>query len=311
MRTLRERLEGGLYGLLIGDALGVPYEFHLAAEIPPAGEIEFEPPAHFRESYSGLPRGTWSDDGAQALALLASLLDCGQLDLEDFGRRLVAWYDDGYLAVDGYVFDVGLQTSRAIEQLKNGIPVEKAGPAEERANGNGSLMRVLPLALWHRGSDEALVADAQRQSLVTHGHVRSQVCCALYCLWARCTLQENPEPWPKAVKALRAIYRPGSPESAELEGTVRPDELRQGTGGGYVLDCLRSARWAVEQGSYEQVVKAAIGLGDDTDTTACVAGGLAGVRDGIGAIPERWRKNLRGQELVRPLMERLWQAHDS
>ncbi len=311
MPTLHERLEGGLYGVLIGDALGVPYEFHLATEIPPAGQIEFEPPARFRRSYNGVPPGTWSDDGAQALVLLASLLDCGRLDLEDLGRRLVAWYDEGYLAVDGHVFDVGLQTTRAIVQLKNGIPAKEAGPAEERANGNGSLMRVLPLALWHRGTDEALVADAQRQSRVTHGHVRSQVCCALYCLWARRTLQADPEPWPDAVKALRAIYRPGSPESSELEGTIRPDEFVKGTGGGYVVDCLRSARWAVEQGNYEQVVRAAIELGDDTDTTACVAGGIAGVRDGIAAIPERWRKNLRGQDLVRPLMERLRQAHGS
>ncbi len=311
MPTLRERLEGGLYGLLIGDALGVPYEFHRAAEIPPAREIEFEPPARFRRSYKGLPPGTWSDDGAQALALLESLVERSQLDLEDLGRRLVAWYERGHLAVDGHVFDVGNQTLAAIHSLKAGTRAEWAGPAEERANGNGSLMRVLPLALWHRGSDEALVADAQRQSLVTHGHVRSQVCCALYCLWARRTLQADPEPWPEAANALRAIYRPGSPESAELEGTIRPDEFVKGTGGGYVLDCLRSAHWAVEQGSYEQVVKAAIGLGDDTDTTACVAGGIAGVRDGIAAIPERWRRNLRGQELVSPLMERLRLHHGS
>jgi ADP-ribosyl-[dinitrogen reductase] hydrolase len=83
--------------------------------------------------------------------------------------------------------------------------VAQAGPADEQANGNGSLMRVLPLALWHGGADAALVADAQRQSLATHGHVRSQVCCALYCLWARRTLQEAPEPWHAALATLRAI----------------------------------------------------------------------------------------------------------
>jgi ADP-ribosyl-[dinitrogen reductase] hydrolase len=213
MLPLRERLEGGLLGLLIGDALGVPYEFHSPADLPPPEEIEFEPPAGFRRAHSGEPPGTWSDDGAQALALLASLLDCGQLDLEDFGRRLVAWYDTGYLAVDGWVFDVGLQTTQAIVQLKSGISADKAGPAEERANGNGSLMRVLPLALWHKGTDEALVADAQRQSRVTHGHLRSRVCCALYCLWARRTLEATPDAWVAAVTTLRAIYRNNSPEA--------------------------------------------------------------------------------------------------
>jgi len=298
-------LEGGLYGLLIGDALGVPYEFHSPAELPPSEEIEFEPLAGFPRAHAGVPPGTWSDDGAQALALLASLLDCGRLGLEDLGRRLVAWYDNGYLAVDELVFDVGLQTGRAIGQLKNGTPAEQAGPAEERANGNGSLMRVLPLALWHRGSDEALVVDAQRQSLVTHGHVRSQVCCALYCLWARRTLQGVPDPWSAAVATLRSLYTKGSPKSLELDETIHPEKFVTGTGDGYVVDCLRSARWTVEQGGYEQVVKAAIALGDDTDTTACVAGGIAGVRDGVAAIPERWRQNLRGKELVVPLLERL------
>jgi ADP-ribosyl-[dinitrogen reductase] hydrolase len=305
MPPLRERLEGGLLGLLIGDALGVPYEFHGPAEIPLDAEIEFAPPAGFARAHGGVPPGTWSDDGAQALALLSSLLDSGKLDLEDFGRRLVAWYDKGYLAVDGLVFDVGLQTTRAIVQLKNGTLAEKAGPAEERANGNGALMRVLPLALWHQGSDEALAADAQRQSRVTHGHVRSRVCCALYCLWARRTLQAVPDPWAAAVATLRSIYAKGSPELLELDETIRPEKFVKGTGGGYVVDCLWSARWAVEQGPYEQVVKAAIGLGDDTDTTACVAGGIAGVRDGITAIPERWRQQLRGQELVAPLIQRL------
>jgi ADP-ribosyl-[dinitrogen reductase] hydrolase len=309
MPTLRERLEGGLYGLLIGDALGVPCEFHSPGDLPSLKEIEFAPPAGFRRAHAGVPPGTWSDDGATALALLASLLDCGGLDLEDLGRRLVAWHDTGYLAVDALVFDVGSQTGEAVHRLKAGTPANLAGPAEERRNGNGSLMRVLPLALWHKGGDEELAADAQRQSLITHGHVRSQVCCALYCLWARRTLQAVADPWAAAVSALRAIYQAGSPELFELNETIRPHEFFKGAGGGYVVDCLRSARWAVEQGSYEQVVKAAIGLGDDTDTTACVAGGIAGVRDGIGAIPERWRKSLRGQDLAAPLMKGLLQTH--
>ncbi len=305
MPTLQERLEGGLYGLLVGDALGVPYEFHSPADLPPPEELEFEPPASFPRAHAGVPPGTWSDDGAQALALLASLLECGQLDLEDFGRRLVAWYEQGYLAVGGRVFDVGHQTREALRGLKSGTHAEKAGPAEERANGNGSLMRVLPLALWHQGRDEALVVDAQQQSLVTHGHVRSQVCCALYCLWARRTLQAVPDPWSAAAAALRSLYAKGLPESLELDETIRPETFVKGAGSGYVVDCLRSARWAVEQGGYEQVVKAAIGLGDDTDTTACVAGGIAGLRDGVAAIPLRWRTHLRGQELVIPLMKRL------
>jgi ADP-ribosyl-[dinitrogen reductase] hydrolase len=305
MPTPQERISGGLIGLLVGDALGVPYEFHPPQAIPPFAQIEFDPPANFRRSYPDILPGTWSDDGAQALCLLASVLTCRCLDPEDLGFRLLSWYEHGLFAVDNRVFDVGIQTSKALNALRSGVPADRAGPAEERSQGNGSLMRVLPLALWHRGSDEALVRDARMQSRVTHGHVRVQLCCALYCLWARRIMQQVEAPWADAVATLRRLCAEEIEAIAELDGFIRPDEPPKGTGTGYAVDCLHSARWAVEQGDYEQVVKAAIALGEDTDTTACVAGGIAGLRDGIGAIPDRWRHNLRGQELVEPLLERL------
>jgi ADP-ribosyl-[dinitrogen reductase] hydrolase len=305
MTTIPERIAGGLWGLLIGDALGVPYEFHHPDSLPPLDALEMAPPAGFRRAHAGVPPGTWSDDGALALALLASLLACRRLDLDDFGRRLVAWREQGALAVDGIVFDIGIQTGQAISALRAGVPARSAGSSGEGANGNGSLMRVLPLALWHRGSDRDLVQDAQAQSQVTHGHLRSQVCCALYCLWARRLLQAAPRPWESAVAALRSIYGADSPARTELEERVRPDDPPGGQGSGYVVDCLHSARLAVAAGGYEQVVKAAVALGNDTDTTACVAGGIAGIRDGASAIPSRWLARLRGKDLVEPLLAEL------
>ena len=172
--TRAQRIEGGLLGLLCGDALGVPYEFHSPSQIPAV--VEMEPPLGFNRSHRGIPPGTWSDDGAQALCLLASLLHCGHLDVDDLGRRLQNWDRHGYMAVDGRVFDIGNQTSTALAALASGVPATSSGPADERSNGNGSLMRVLPLALWHRGTDAELVRDARLQSLPTHGHLRSQVC---------------------------------------------------------------------------------------------------------------------------------------
>ena len=114
MPSRRDRIAGGLVGLLVGDALGVPYEFTLPSEVPDAQDIEFEPPTGFLRSHTGTPPGTWSDDGAQALCLLASVLRNDRLDVEDFGRRLVNWNDHGYMTPDGRVFDVGIQTSRAL-----------------------------------------------------------------------------------------------------------------------------------------------------------------------------------------------------
>ena len=305
MPTRNERLAGGLLGLLVGDALGVPYEFHPPEAIPPPDQIEYTPPAGFARAHVGTPPGTWSDDGAQALCLLVSLLDSGRFDADDFGRRLVRWLDDGYLAVDGRVFDVGIQTQQAIVRLRGGTPALSAGSTEERALGNGSLMRVLPLALWHRGTDVELVDDARAQSRVTHGHLRAQLCCALYSLWARRVLDEDDDPWQAAVSSLRALYLPNSPERVELDAHIQPEALPAGHGRGYAVDTLHSARWAAAQGEYETAVRAAISLGNDTDTTACIAGGIAGLRDGVDAIPHRWRDELRGSELYTPLLDRL------
>ncbi|MEO7093618.1 MAG: ADP-ribosylglycohydrolase family protein, partial [Polyangiales bacterium] len=164
--------------------------------------------------------------------------------------------------------------------------------------------------LWHTGSDAELVDDAHRQSRVTHGHLRSQVCCALYCLWARRTLEgAGNDAWSPAVRSLRAVYRSDPAALHELEEHVRPDRPPGGKGSGYVLDALHSARAACEAGTFEDVVRAAIALGDDTDTTACIAGGIAGARDGVESIPARWRSALRGRDLLEPLLARLLALH--
>ena len=301
MLSLQERISGGLYGLLVGDALGVPYEFHEPETIPPRDLIEFDPPAGFARAHQGTPSGTWSDDGAQALCLLASLLHHGKLEPQDLGQRFVNWYEHGYLAVDTRVFDVGVQTAKSIRAVLTGVPALQAGSSDEYAQGNGSLMRVLPLALWHRGSDAALVKDAHDQSRITHGHVACQVCCALYCLWARRLLVGHEHAWDAALKDLRLMYASQPAHLSVLEGQFHPDAERVVRGSGFVLDCLFSAKWALDQGDFEGVVRAAISLGHDTDTTACVAGGLAGIRDGLEGIPSRWRAALRGQDLLEPL----------
>jgi ADP-ribosylglycohydrolase len=302
MPTYQKHIEGGLLGLLIGDALGVPYEFE---KIPHFDQIEFTPPPGHWHAWPGTLPGTWSDDGAQALCLLASLLESGHLDPDDLARRLLRCHTTGYLWPDGRAYDIGNTTAAALEAFRDGRPVLEAGPSGEQDNGNGSLMRVLPLALWHQGTDAELVHDAQTQSRVTHGHLRAQLCCALCCLWARRILAGIAGPWESAVAALREILSTGSEARRELEAEIRPDQGPGGQGSGYVVDCLHSARFAVAAGGYEVAVKTAVALGDDTDTTACVAGGIAGLRDGIEAIPLRWRSSLRGKELYEPLLAEL------
>ncbi len=306
MRVTWEQAEGGLLGLLVGDALGVPYEFHNPQELPPRGQIQMTPPPDFLRSYSHVPPGTWSDDGAQALCLLDSLLACRGWHPEDFSTRLLAWYHRGHLAVDGKVFDVGIQTGVALDRLARGIPPLKAGLDGERNNGNGSLMRTLPLALFHRGEDSFLVALTHAQSRLTHAHPRSQVCCALYALWARKEMEASPDPWMDAVRVLQALYPPGSPHRIELETSVLAYPSKHPLrGGGYVVDCLHSARAACREQDFASIIRAAVAFGHDTDTTACVAGGIAGLRHGKRGIPFAWLSALRGGNILAPMLCRL------
>ena len=201
--TPTDRIEGGLVGLLVGDALGVPYEFHAPEDLPPLDAIEMEPPEGFRRSHATVPPGTWSDDGAQALCLLASLLDRGRLDLEDLGRRLLAWYEEG---VPG-------RRRRRLRHRPDDRPRPPTaarrrprrrwpGRAATATTATVRLMRVLPLALWHRGTDAELIDLACSQSKLTHGHAKAQACCAAYCLWARRTLEGGRRP--VARRRLRA-----------------------------------------------------------------------------------------------------------
>ncbi len=304
MRASWEQAEGGLLGLLIGDALGVPYEFHGPDDIPSYSEIEMVPPKGFFRSYSHIPPGTWSDDGAQALCLFESLLVCRGWVPEDFAARLIAWHRKGHLAVDGLVFDIGIQTSAALDRLERGIPPSDSGLAGERNNGNGSLMRTLPVVLLHQGDDASLASLAQAHSMVTHAHPRSQVCCATYALWARYEILRDANPWSSAIKSLHAIYPSGSVFALELDGIVSASNHAP-TGTGYVVDCLLSAKRACEEHSYERIVRTAIRLGHDTDTTACVAGGIAGIRHGKIGIPSRWLNAFRGQDILQPLLDQI------
>lgn len=292
-----------MLGLLVGDALGVPYEFTPSRDIPVFDLIEMAPPAGFN-GLKRAPAGTWSDDGSQALCLLASLLERGSLDTKDLSARILKWFDEGYMAVDGKVFDIGIQTHQALNAIRQGRAPESAGGTGERDNGNGSLMRVLPLALWHQGTDAQLVADAMRQSSLTHGHNRSKVACALYCMWARVAMQECSR-FDLEFAFARTYPHLNAEQRIELENLMVHQPMGSAWGSGYVFDSFASAREALKQPTFEGVVKKAISFGQDTDTTACIAGGIAGIYYSEDGIPRRWLQNLRGRDLLDPLLKAL------
>lgn len=282
----RQRLIGGLLGVIVGDAIGVPWEFQ------PANTAPRPTPAAGFESFQQ-PPGTWSDDGSMTLALLESLLEVGW-DLDDQGRRFLAWFDDAQYTATGVCFDSGIATTAALDRIRAGTKAAEAGSDGEGSQSNGGLMRILPVALMGRDlSDAELVARAEEATAVTHAHPRVVVASAIYVLVARALLRgEAPRPaidW--AVATLGDLYA-STPERRELIASCLVH--KSGLGQAYVADSLLSALTALEQGSsLRDVVELAISYGHDTDTTAAIAGGLAGIQYGAAAVPEEWMVAMR------------------
>ncbi len=244
---LAGRLAGAVWGHLVGDATGVPYEF--GPSIAPEA-VEFRGHGTYNK-----PAGTWSDDGALMLALLDALLPAGDrpgeagppvFDLDRQAANALAWKDEGAFTPDGVVFDIGGTTAGALANLRRGVPPAKAGPASEHAGGNGSLMRILPLGLvFDDASPAALIRLATQASRMTHGHPRCQAACAVYTLIVAALLRGE-EPGPatgERVRALRArVPRRGRVEprgrprgAADLPGAhrerLRPRRVLVGLGG--------------------------------------------------------------------------------
>jgi ADP-ribosyl-[dinitrogen reductase] hydrolase len=197
------------------------------------------------------------------------------------------------------VFDTGRVTEDALLNYKRGTHPLNAGPMDEIDNGNGSLMRILPIGVWFHGSDTANIVKASHDaSRLTHGHPRSQVTCALHNLVVR-GLMHGLTAEPSLIEAMRDLTDVYSNWHGN-EGD-RFEEERQyiqrysrACGSGYVVDCWWSAWKCINTtDDYTDCVRMAVSLGNDTDTTAAVAGGLAGVLYGFESLPMPWLADLR------------------
>jgi len=237
------------------------------------------------------------------LALLDSLLTVGFDTNDQASRALDWWLKDRYRP--GPLFDIGLITRESLERFRTGTPAEQAGATGDRENGNGSLMRILPIALVNTGAADAeLVQQAMRASSVTHAHPRSKVTCAVYVLLAHRLLTGHRD----RAQALRDSLWAASNllEGSEAEELNLLREFSTCAGSGYVVDTFWSAWDAfADAESYGDAVRAAVAYGDDADTTACVAGGLAGIYWGWKDIPSDWLGAMRGHDIVDPLIEAL------
>jgi ADP-ribosyl-[dinitrogen reductase] hydrolase len=289
----RDRILGGLWGSLVGDALGVPVEFTDRAT------LLRDPVTSMREyGTHHQPRGTWSDDGAMTLCTVDSLVN-HEFSLQDMGDRFVRWMNDGLWTATGDVFDIGGTTSSALLRITRGTPAEQAGGQHEDNNGNGSLMRIMPVVL--RFADDPIKDFARRVesvSAITHGHARSRMACVFFGLVVRQVLsgQTAQAAISLARNEFAALYSQ-SPELPRFRYIMEDNfaNLPEGEilSTGYTLHTLHASLWCLlTTQSFRDCVLKAVNLGFDTDTTGCVAGGLAGAAYGFKSIPSDWIKQL-------------------
>lgn len=277
---------------LTGDALGVPHEFKPAHAVPNMHDIQMRMPGSYRKTYAHVPYGTCSDDGSQMLALADLLVELeGKFDSNMFGARLIDWYRNGAFQPGGEVFDIGMHTRDSLEAREAGEQLRH----HDNSQGNGSLMRVLPVAAmpdtFSISRNDAL-AIAMDQSAVTHAHAMCRAACALYvqlCWEVQSSDAKLRTLVSKAFESLRWSNLYEGPDWKAIETLVKKGQTQMPTGSGFVVDSFWSAVWAVDcSTSAHESLRMAISLGDDTDTTACIAGGLAGLRFGRDETVQTW-----------------------
>ncbi len=298
-----------LIGAAVGDAVGVPVEFK-------SREYLQKNPVTDMIGYGtyNMPPGTFSDDSSMMFCLAESL--CNGYNLNDVSEKFQMWMHEGYWTANGEVFDVGLSTRKAINRLR----VEKnpidAGSKEEIDNGNGALMRILPLVVYLKDfSIHERCKIVKEVSSLTHAHPRSILSCIYYIEFALNVLDAesleeaylNTNFWLKLFLEANSEYTEEVPLFERImNGSLIHLEENDIQSTGYVLDSLEASIWVLlHSDSYKSCVLKAVNLGNDTDTIACIAGGISGIFYGYESIPSHWIEQLARLNDIEELANRL------
>ncbi len=308
-------IHSALFGLAVGDALGVPVEFESR------GSLQFNPVKEMLGyGTHGQPAGTWSDDSSLTFCLAESL--CNGYNLKDISQKFVKWYDDKVWTPHGKVFDIGIATGRAIREIKKGIEPVLCGGYREIDNGNGSLMRILPL-VFHLKKEESLPSIFEKVkdvSSITHGHFRSIFACFIYLMYAlEITRGASKQVAYLTIQIKLKQFIVNSDFDADeiklfervIENDISKFSVDEIYSSGYVIHTLEASLWCILNNStYRETVLSAVNLGEDTDTTAAVAGGIAGLIYGFESIPCDWIKSLSRVQDIEKLCNELSEKYE-
>jgi len=285
-----------LIGTAVGDALGVPVEFQ------PRGYLKANPVTDMRDyGTHEQPKGTWSDDTSLMLCLAESMSE--GLDTNNLAQKFIAWKNDNLWTPHGWVFDIGIGTRLAIERLESGMTPELTGGFDEMDNGNGSLMRILPLVLHIKDLNiDERYEWTKKISSITHAHVRSVMACFYYLEFAKKIIdgKEKFQAYNELQSELTQYFEQREINPIEIHKfhrllneditKVNEDNIKSS---GYVIDTLEAAIWCIlTTNNYKDAVLKAVNLGHDTDTTGAVTGGLAALIYGMNTIPKEWINTL-------------------
>ena len=305
-----------IIGHAIGDALGVPVEFASRESLEADPVIEMRGYGTHK-----VPAGTWSDDTSMTLCLLESLARLGTIDYGDIMNNFMKWLEEGKFTATGKVFDIGIATRHALLRFKPdpisalmGAQVTDpllCGDSDEYSNGNGSLMRISPMALYLNGNlTEDTLQLVHNVSKLTHAHIRSQMACGIYVFIATELLMN------KSLNAVRTgiqkahqFYQGQDDFKTEMNtysrlwaeqfAKIPEHEIKSS---GYVVDTLEAAIWCLlNTDNYCECVLRAVNLGSDTDTVGAISGGLAGLLYGLKNIPPLWIKKLQRLDYIEKL----------
>jgi ADP-ribosyl-[dinitrogen reductase] hydrolase len=297
LEAMRSRAQGAFLGLAIGDAVGTTLEFTRRDAQPRLTGMDGGGP--FR-----LKPGEWTDDTAMAMALAVSLETSDGLDEADLMRKFVEWRDEGAYSCTGTCFDIGITTSAALSRFqRSGDPL--AGSTDPRSAGNGSLMRLAPVAVASFRDRERMRDWAARQSRTTHAAPEAVDACIAFAELLADAINGRPR-----AEALRRRCEAYAGKIAPImAGSWRGKRRGEIHASGYVAHSLEAALWCVARtGSFAEAVLLAANLGDDADTTAAITGQLAGALYGVGGIPAEWREMVALGRQIEAIAGRLFDA---
>lgn len=305
-----EQIKAVMIGHAIGDALGVPVEFCDREELIENPVIDMRGFGTYP-----VPAGSWSDDTSMSIAALDSLAK-GTINLQEIMDNFVEWVEEGKYTPTGTSFDIGRTCLQAIRAYLISNNTSECGQVGEYSNGNGSIMRIHPFSLFAiaKGMTLGKSLDIVREgSVLTHAHPRSIYGCGIYSmvLWDILRGADKSQ-IPSAIENAAVLFDGIYPEESDHYEWAFYKKLFTKTeneisGSGYVVNTLEAALWCLlTTNSYKECVLKAVNLGEDTDTVAAIAGGLAGALYGYDSIPQEWKDILIKRDYLESLCEKAY-----